>query len=110
MNNIVYIVLYITISIIIIYQCLQEKIDSLNAESQSKGNQVFNNVVIGNQSINNINFSNYLGTRNCYVNDNNEDSDDDEDEGEAIDMDSFLESGLLEDASVISFYTKYIIS
>jgi len=41
------------------------------------------------------------------MNDNNcsaDDDDADEDEGEAVDMDAFVESGLLEDDSVIFYH------
>lgn len=44
-----------------------------------------------------------IKTCNFYIKNNSigDDEDDDDDEGEAIDMDAFVESGLLEDDSVI---------
>lgn len=44
--------------------------------------------------------SNLDGPNYCL----NEDDDVDEDEGEAVDMDAFVESGILEDDLVIPFY------
>lgn len=79
---------------------MQETINNLNTENQKKGNQVSNNIVIENQNKSNINSSNNLDTQKYY-----DSNDDDEDDEEAVDMDSFLESGLLEDDSVIFFYT-----
>lgn len=62
--------------------CLQE-----NFEGQNKGSQVSDIVAHENQIINTCNFY----TKNSIG---------DDDEGEAIDMDAFVESGLLEDDSV----------
>lgn len=39
------------------------------------------------------------------MDDTNFNADDDEDEGEPVDMDAFVESGLLEDDSVIFYFT-----
>lgn len=66
--------------------CLQE-----NFEGQNKGSQVSDIVTHENQIINTCNF---------YTKNSIGDDDDDDDEGEAIDMDAFVASGLLEDDSV----------
>lgn len=61
-----------------------------NVEGQYKGNEVSNIVTHKSQIIKTCNF---------YIK-NSSEEDDDDDEGEAIDMDAFVESGLLEDDSV----------
>lgn len=63
-----------------------------NIEDQNKGYHVSNIMTHENQIIKTCNF--YI--KNTSVGD---DEDDDDDEGEAIDMDAFVESGLLEDDS-----------
>ena len=73
-----------------------------NVEGQNKGNEVCNIVCTRENQI--IKTSNFYTKNSCIGND-----DDDDDEGEAIDMDAFVESGLLEDDSVISsifFFSK----
>ncbi|XP_015378844.1 PREDICTED: ubiquitin-like-conjugating enzyme ATG3 isoform X2 [Diuraphis noxia] len=65
-----------------------------NFEGQNKHHQVSNIVTHENQIIQTCNFY----TKNSNMSDNEDD--DDDDEGEAIDMDAFVESGLLEDDSV----------
>lgn len=63
-------------------------------KSQKDNNPVSNNIAIKNQIVE----SNDLDNQSyCANNDNS----DDDDEGEAVDMDAFVESGLLEDDSVI---------
>lgn len=80
------------ININIIY--LQEKTNKLNVESLTEGS------LVSKQASTEIIKNNNLDTQNgCVGHDvvNN----DDEDEGEAVDMDAFVESGLLDDDSVI---------
>lgn len=62
-------------------------------KSQKENNQVSINIASENQIIE----SNDLDNQSYCANDDNSD----DDEGEAIDMDAFVESGLLEDDSVI---------
>lgn len=63
-------------------------------KSQKDNNPVSNNIATKNQIVE----SNDLDNQSyCANNDNS----DDDDEGEAVDMDAFVESGLLEDDSVI---------
>lgn len=51
-----------------------------------------------------------IKTCNFFIKNNSvgdDEDDDDDDEGEAIDMDAFVESGLLEDDSVIIFHNNF---
>ncbi|XP_025191830.1 ubiquitin-like-conjugating enzyme ATG3 [Melanaphis sacchari] len=65
-----------------------------NVEDQNKSNQVSNIMTHENQIIKTCNFY----TKNSGIGD---DENDDDDEGEALDMDAFVESGLLEDDSLL---------
>ncbi|XP_022177198.1 ubiquitin-like-conjugating enzyme ATG3 [Myzus persicae] len=77
---------------------MKEKISEIshkeNVEGQYKGNEVSNIVTHKSQIIKTCNF---------YIK-NSSEEDDDDDEGEAIDMDAFVESGLLEDDSFWFYY------
>ncbi|KAL4154513.1 hypothetical protein QTP88_000373 [Uroleucon formosanum] len=76
---------------------MNEKISEIsheeNFEGQNKGSQVSDIVAHENQIINTCNFY----TKNSIG---------DDDEGEAIDMDAFVESGLLEDDSATVYSTQ----
>ncbi|XP_001949218.2 ubiquitin-like-conjugating enzyme ATG3 [Acyrthosiphon pisum] len=82
---------------------MNEKISEIPHEEhfdgQNIGSQVSNIVTHENQIMNTCNFY----TKNSSIGD---DDDDDDDEGEAIDMDAFVESGMLEDDSATVYSTQ----
>lgn len=83
--------------IIVIFKCLQGNQNNLNVTSLNKDNHVLNSAINDNSVVRNIK----VDTHYCEV-----DDDDDDEEGDAIDMDAFVESGLLEDDDSVSlFYT-----
>lgn len=83
--------------VILIFKCLQGNLNSVNVTSFNKDNNVLNSATNENSNVKNIN----VDTQNDCV----DDDDNDEEEGDAIDMDAFVESGLLEDDSVSFFHT-----
>lgn len=83
--------------IILIFKCLQGNQNNLNVTSLNEDNHVLNSATNDNSVVRNIKVDSHY----CEV-----DDDDDEEEGDAIDMDAFVESGLLEDDDSVSlFYT-----
>lgn len=85
--------------VILIFKCLQGNLNSLNVTSLNKDNNVLNSATNKNSNVRNIN----LDIQNDCA--DNDDDDNDDEEGEAVDMDAFVESGLLEDDSVSFNYT-----
>lgn len=81
-------------TIILIFKCLQGNLNSLNVTSLNGDNHVLNSATNENSNV-----------INDCANYDNDDNDDDEEEGDAVDMDAFVESGLLEDDSVSLFHT-----
>lgn len=82
--------------IILIFKCLQGNLNSLNVTSLNEDNHVLNSAINDNSIVRNIKVDNQ---NYCAV-----DDDDDEEEGDAIDMDAFVESGLLEDDDSVSLF------
>jgi len=70
--------------------------NSFNVTSLNEDDHVLNSAINENSNVRNIN--------DC-ANDDSNDNDDDEEEGDAVDMDAFVESGLLEDDSVGLIHT-----
>lgn len=85
--------------LILIFKCLQENLNSLNVTSLNEDNHVLNSAINENPNVRNIN----VNTQKVCA-DDDDDDDDNEEEGDAIDMDAFVESGLLEDDLVSLFY------
>jgi len=78
---------------------LEGNLNSLNVTSLNEDNHVLNSAINDNSIVRNIKVDNQ---NYCTV-----DDDDDEEEGDAVDMDAFVESGLLEDDDSVTIHPEH---